>query len=513
MKKILAIEQFGAKGDGVFDNTKAFDAAFEAIKELDCEVELKLLPYATYYFAGIGLRDVDSAIRFNNIKNLKIEGYETVILCDDARPYVDVRRSENIEFRGLIFDQKKRSHFVGKTVSVDPDNLSAVVKADRDIPMGERFVAGDGNTAKGCYFGLYDTGEQLSRIYYFIESYERVAGEENLIRVKFDEKDILGTHYNVKTRLREGDNLILPTPGIGHAGWRMFTFFGNTDFSFIDCKLWNYPYFGFGIWESRGTVLFKNFKVAPPIEEPVDFVGWRDTFHCKTNTAKFIWDGCTVKGCNDDIINLSVNMLYVEKIISPTEVVCCWRETHGQYCHEYFDMTGCPVEIYNIETGEMLLKTKIKKVVDYKTNRYILEDELDTSQYGEHVRFSVENHIGLGSEIINCDFKGSLRIKSSHTVRHSKLWLIRMWIEWEGFVEGPIPKNVLFEDCDFYVNSPEEKVYLISARNPVYKTKNEKSYHLDNIVFKNCRGLEKRNFYYEESNFTKNSVDEVTIID
>lgn len=508
MKKIFTVEQFGAKGDGVFDNTKAFDDAFAAIKECNCEVELYLQPHAKYYFAGIGLRDVDSAIRFNDIKNLKIIGDNTIILCDKARPYMDVRRCENLEFKGLIFDQKVRSHFVGTFVESDPDNLTAVVKADREVLMDQSYF-----TDHGCYFGLQNTGEKLSRIYYFIKGYEWVDKSQNLIKIHFNEKNILGTHGNVKNRLFEGQSLILPMPEIAHMGWRMFTFFDNTDFSFIDCKLWNYPYFAFGIWRSRGTVLFKNFKVAAPIEESVDFVGWRDTFHCKTNVCKFIWDGCTVKGCNDDIINLSNNMLYVEKIVAPNEVICCWRETKGMYAPESFDMTGCPIEIYNIESGEMLLKTKIKSVVDYKTNHYILEDELEPTQFGEHIRFSVENHIALGSEIINCDFKGTLRIKSSHTVKSTKLWLLRMWIEWEGFVEGPIPKNVLFEDCDFYVESPTEKVYLISARNPVYKMKNEKSYHLENIVFKNCRGLEKQNFWYEESNFTKGSVDEVTIID
>ena len=169
--------------------------------------------------------------------------------------------------------------------------------------------------------------------------------------------------------------------------------------------------------------------------------------------------------------------------------------------------------IYNIKTGEMVLETKIKKVVDYKTNHYILEDEIDPTQIGEDVRFVVENHVALGSEIVNCDFKGTLRIKSSHTVRDSKLWLLRMWIEWEKSVEGPIPKNVLFENCDFYVPSPTEKVYIISAKNPVHKLKTDKSYHLGDIVFKGCRGLRKENFLHEESNFTKNSVEEVTIID
>lgn len=511
MKKIFTIEQFGAKADGVFDNTKAFDDAFAAIKECHCAVELYLQPHATYYFANIGLNDVDSAIRFNEIKDLKIIGDHTIILCDGARPYMDIRRCENLEFRGLIFDQKIRSHFVGSFVESDPENLTAIVKADREVIMDDRY---DMSNREGICFGLHNTGEVLSRIFYFIESYEWEDKEQNLIRVNFTKRDHLGTHNNLKNRLYKGQSLILPTPEIGHKGERMFTFFDNKDFSFIDCKLWNYPYFGFGIWRSSGTVLFKNFIVEPPIEEPVNFVGWRDTFHCKTNTCKFIWDSCKVTGCNDDIINLSSNMLYVKEVLAPNEVLCYWRETRGgAYGPARFNMDGCPVSIYNIKTGEMVLETKIKKVIDYKTNHYLLEDEIDPTQIGEEVRFVVENHVALGSEIVNCDFKGTLRIKSSHTVRDSKLWLLRMWIEWEQSVEGPIPKNVLFENCDFYVTSPTEKVYIISAKNPVYKFKTDKSYHLGDIVFKGCRGLRKENFLHEESNFTKNSVEEVTIID
>lgn len=507
MKKVFTIEQFGGKGDGAFDNTNAFDTAFAQIAELNCEVELHLQPNSTYYFAGIGKDENSCALRFSHIKNLSIIGENTIILCADARSYMNVERCENLVVKGLIFDQKKRAHFKADIVEIDTEEHVAIVKIDRDIEMDDHFEIG------GRYFGVHNTGGLNSRIYYYINCYDWVDKADRLLKVSFSKSDTrLNTSYNVKNRLFKGQSLILPTPNIGHAGDRAFTFRGNHNLSFIDCTIWNYPFFGVVLWMTSGTVLFKNFNVVPPIEEPVDFVGWRDVFHCKTNTAKIIWDGCTVKGANDDIINLSVNMLYVDKINSPTDIVCCWRETHGQYCPEYFDMTGCPVEIWNIDTGKIVSRNKIKEVVDYKTNHFILEKPINTDACGENVRLCVENHIAPGSEIINCNFKGTLRIKSNHTVKNSKLCLLRMWVDWEGYVEGPVPKNVLFENVDFYPNSPTEKIYCVSAHNKVFEMRNEETYHLENIVFKNCRGLHKENFYFE-SNFIEGSVDEIKIID
>lgn len=505
MKKVYTIEQFGAVADGVTDNSEAFSRAFECVKNSGDEIEIYFSPKAAYYFVGIGMEPSESALVLKNLKNLTLIGDDTVILCGNARPYMYMDGCENVTVKGLIFDQKTRAHFVGEICEVDAENLTAVVKADRSFPMEEHY-----NADHGCYFGVHDTGEKLSRIYYFIEGYDWVDRKRRLLKVRFQSEDCIGTHYNVKNRLNKGQRLILPTPGIGHCGHRAFTIQYNSNISFIDCKLWNAPYFVFALWNNRGTVLFRNFSAAPPIEETVDFVSWRDTFHCKTNTAKIIWDGCTVRGSNDDIINLSVNMLYISKFNSSTDIECVWKETGGSYCSERFDITGEPVVIWNLKTGKLLGRTKIKSVVDYEKNHYILEDPIDSSQTGEDVKLCVESHIAPGSVIKNCDFRGTLRIKCNHTVKDSKLYLLRMWIDFAKDWEGPLPHDVLFENVDFYVDDPDDKTYIISCYNSVFDKKTGDCYRLENIVFRNCRGLRKGNFLYDV-NFEENSVDEISI--
>lgn len=505
MREILYVDDFGAVGDGVTDNTDAVNAAIDAAREKKVPCELRFSPNCSYYFEPSD----NVALRIINIDNFSVTGHNTTILCGGCRPYMQIAYTENVKVSGFNFDMKTRAHFVGTVVEVDKENLSAVFEADRPIEMEDYLDLNADHV-----FALHETGDVLSRIFYFLHRYEWVDREKKLIRVYFG-PDTLGTEWNVRNRLEKGVKLIIPTPHIGHMGIRSFTFQVNKDLTFEECRVWNAPYFVFGIWWQSGTLLFKNVRIEPPIDETVDFVSWRDCFHCKTNPGKIIWDTCTVRGCNDDIINLSANMMYVRKFYSPTEIECYWRETHGgSYGNEekYSSLVGQDVVIWNVETGKLVARTKIAKVVDSETNRYILEDPISDMTTGEQVRICIESHIGPDSEIINCDFKGTLRLKCNHTVRDSRLYLLKMWVDYECYLEGPLAKNMLFENTDFFTNSENEEVYYLTCYNTAHPMRTDDSYHIENVVFKHCRGLHKGNFYYKD-NFVNGSANEITIID
>lgn len=505
MKEIIFVDDFGAKGDGITDNTKAVNAAIAAAKDKNEPCELRFSPNCSYYFAPSG----DEALKITDIDGLAVTGCNTTILCDGCRPYMYINKTENVHISGFNFDMKTRAHFVGTVVSVDKENLSAVFKADRKFEMEESVdINGD------WVFGLHETGNVLSRIFYFLHRYEWVDKEKGLIRIFFG-PDTLGTEWNVKNRLEPGVKLILPTPHIGHMGIRSFTFVENKDLTFESCRIWNAPYFVFGIWWQSGTLLFKNVRIEPPIDEKVDFVSWRDCFHCKSNPGRIVWDSCTVRGNNDDIINLSANMMYVSKFYSSTEIECYWRETNGGSYGDggkYSTLAGQDVVIWNVETGKLVARTKIAKVVDSDSNRYILEDPISDMTTGEQVRICIESHVGPGSEIIDCDFKGTLRLKCNHTVRNSRLYLLKMWIDYECYLEGPLAKNMLFENTDFFTNSEDEEVYYINCYNDSEPMRKDGTYHIENVVFKNCRGLHKGNFFYKD-NFVKGSANEIMIIE
>ncbi len=499
MTKLFA-KDFGAVGDGYHNDVDAIVKAVEKINELKENVELVFDDNKTYICKQA---DIVALFDLRNVKNVKICGNNTTFKCNNKYMYINLSRTENVTFEGVNFDQIIRAQFLGTVVKTDIENLSVVFKADRDFPMEGVYS----DIPHGVFFGLKDTGNVLSRIFFFIKKYEWVDKSNRLIKVDFG-PDSLGTKGNVE-KLQVGEKIILPTPHIGHCGTRHFTMTGNKNTVYKDCKIYNIPYFGFGIWGQKESLIFKNVTVAPPIDETTDFVSWRDCFHCKSNSAKFVFDSCTVRGCNDDIINFSSNMMYVAEKVAPNTIRCHWRETGGSYGNVD---PGYEVDIWDVSTGDWVLRTTVKSVVDSKNNIYELNDDYTYDNFGPDVRICFPSDCAPGSEIINCDFKGTLRIKYNHTVKNSRLYMLKMFLYPEIHLEGPLLKNVLFENCDFYVNDENDDAYVISSLNNIHKTKTEKSYGIENVVFKNCRGLKKSNFA-NKSNFDENSVDYIKIID
>ena len=77
----------------------------------------------------------------------------------------------------------------------------------------------------------------------------------------------------------------------------------------------------------------------------------------------------------------------------------------------------------------------------------------------------------------------------------------------ESTVEGPIPHDTIFRNCDF--TGTRDGVLKLSAKSAVSIWK-EGYYRLENIRFENCIGLTKAMFE-NELNFNPNSVDYITI--
>ena len=89
-------------------------------------------------------------------------------------------------------------------------------------------------------------------------------------RLKNNLKKIKDVRVKGKTKFKIWDIIICSILAIlfGAQDWEDIRDFVDDHYDWLREFL-----FGFGIWRSSGTVLFKNFIVEPPIEEPVNFEG------------------------------------------------------------------------------------------------------------------------------------------------------------------------------------------------------------------------------------------------
>ena len=79
---------------------------------------------------------------------------------------------------------------------------------------------------------------------------------------------------------------------------------------------------------------------------------------------------------------------------------------------------------------------------------------------------------------------GTFRARASMTFTDCRFHVRRFWIETTS-VEGPIPHDLLFRNCDLTSDKDPDPLWLINSGN---KT-NSSGFRIENVVFENCKGI------------------------
>ena len=477
-------EDFGAVADGITNDAYAFWKTLDAAKSGGTVI---LEENKSYYIAPLGKAEIaefvssgtlesgdginhPAAIDLNGVKNLTIKGKNSTILLESPLFYCNINYTENITIEGINFDYKDRP-FAGATlIELDEENRIATVKTDRSLQIeDEQKVYG---------FGVLQRND--GRYHMFMDTITPIDTENNIYRILFSDEQ------STKNRLPmlHDHVLITPVPNFAHRIERAFSITNNMNFTMRDCNVYSMARFGFALFCNDGITKFENVNVKKAPDEMVDIVGWRDCFHVKENHGKYIWNNCYAEYCYDDIFNISVSTLNVKEVISDSELDLEWKETHGLYPAV---RVGDVVSFIDLDTGVDLGESVISEIVrrEGSHNHFKFETPIKNIKAGDNIKAHVLTMICPNSEINDCDFRGTFRFRGPIDIKNSHFYVARCWIDMFMPYEGPVPKHIHFTNCDFDCDD-EENIYfhVVAQKNDSI---GEPQYHLEDIVFDNCR--------------------------
>ena len=477
--RTLYVKDFGAKGNGKTDDGKAiFDAVIE-LSNSGPGSKLIFESNKTYY---INKATLSSVLYLENVEGLTIDGQNSTIMLDVIqKEYFNIQGSKDCEVKNFKFDFAKKPAFRAECVSVDTSAKTAIMKADRDIGLAE----GSSYVAPSGWFGALDLHD--SRYHMYISKYEMVDASQKLFKIYFSsESNTIGWLGN---GMLSQNGMICPMPNIGHLTERGFTVVSNRDLKFENLKIHSCARFGMFISQNEGNMKFTDVDFVPAdneLDKEMNFTSWRDAFHVKDNRAKIDWKDCDITGNYDDAFNISSSTMYLSNCnVAKNRVSLVWAERDDGIYYEI--KTGDTLNIIDTESGESFGTATVKRVVKQNDgeNVVVLEEPLDLiNNLGTTVLAFFTNRCAPNSTITDCNFSGTFRFRGPITISNTKIYNMRTWIDLYEDVEGPIPANIKYKNCEIFSKDGDSAAMIIGANSG---NVDKYGYHVENICFEDCK--------------------------
>ena|GEM_PF-985092 len=464
--KTFRVEDFGAKGDGVHDDGPAISKAIiEAGKDKSAEKIVQFKANATYRIASAP--ETNSFKRVMNVigaENVKIRGNNTKLLMKAPYRVAYIYESKNIEFSGFIIDYDPKP-FVSATVKeVNVSKSYIDFECKHDLGF-----TGTVNPPSP-YFAFRNRKDE--RLHFNITSMTKMSNNT----YRFYMADPARVQRAVV-----GESFILPVYGSSHNIGGIFTLEQTENCEVKNVTVYSMPDFGFGLRENSGTIRFTNVQIKPEPGSDVYLASWRDGFHIKDNYGKLIWDNCYIGPLGDDAFNLSSVICNVDFYNADTRVVNM-TPAEGSTVRNGIKV-GDELVAYNMTTGDYYGIAKVEKVL---SNTNSINIRIDRS-------LPIVKGCQIGLYSFNKDFvvknsyiEGTVRVRSTGTFENCEFNVFWVRVENESYVEGPVPKDILFKNCTFktpYTNNP-----VIFHVGTLLKTGlgGMPKYKCKNIVLQNC---------------------------
>lgn len=471
--KTLYAKDFGVKGDGKTDDGPAVSKAMLAI--LDCGPGSKLIfeKNKTYL---INNSDI-SAVYLKNVKGITVDGGNSTFLLKNKKPYLTISDSKDCKVENFHFDHYYKSAFTATFVKKDGNGI--LMKADRNIGLknGQLYVS-----PISGWFGVLNKGD--SRYHMYIESYKMADTQNNTFYIKFTGD--ANTNSWASNGMLEENGMICPMPEYGHTSERGFTVDSNDNLTLSNLKIHDCSRFGMYIGSNKGVLNFNAVDFVPAensLDKNMNFTSWRDAFHVKDNSCAIHWKNCVATGNYDDIYNISCTTCYLSEYnIAKNRLNVVSNSSGGGYPKIF---AGDTVNIIDTSSGEDLGSAKVTRVIKQSggENIFVVDNPIDRlSVTGKDILVFFTSRCAPNSTIENCDFNGTFRFRGPLTVTNTKFYNQRTWIDLHEDIEGPIPKNITFKNCEIVKGSGATIILGANSQNT-----EKHGYHIENIKFEKCK--------------------------
>ncbi len=448
---LFTVEDYGAVGDGVTDDGRAFLSAVEAMKKADREAQKVLLlkPRTTYRILSTDGGE-GAVITLREAKNMAFIGDETYICVKLPAGGIRISKSENIFFAGIELGFDPSPMFNGKIERFTKDGRTFDFIIDEDETCGFENGESSYTPPYGSAFFMIPNDRNL-RQDFFIEKMELISPGH--LRVTQNVEMIANKIQWYMEPVKNGDPYILPRVGISHRFAAAIDVTESVGISFESCQAHDVPCFAVHLL-SNADISFKDFHLRPKEGSGNDLVAWRDGFHCKNQYRLAEWEDCTVGLLGDDVLNLATTFFDITDVVDERTFFIFPQEGGMTQVIRRGDTVGILDQKQGIKYGEAKVLECVKGENDAKPARVTLDRPMNGLAEGRHMEIAYTSENPTGHLIKNCKLLGSMRIKAPTRFEACDIVTSLVYICNEAWIEGPLPRDITLKSCNVISTMP-----------------------------------------------------------